>query len=130
MAVAFAVLAVFFVMGASRRHLDFDSVIRIPPDAPETDSQEEGALPSYGQFAMSRIDAWVLTHDIFASLNSGGITKKKAIEELDRLAKRAEDDDMYLFAANNSSYVQVGDNVSLAFLLHSAASNLVNGTKE
>ena len=130
MAVAFAVLAVLFAMYLSRRHLDFDSVVRIPPDAPEMEPEDDGALPSYNQFAMSRIDAWVLTHDIFESLNSGGITKKKAIEELDQLAKRAENDDMYLFAANNSSYVQVGDNVSLAFLLHSAASNLVNGTKE
>jgi serine/threonine protein kinase len=129
-ALAFAVVAVFSVTCLSGRNLDFDSVVRIPPDAPDAEPEDDGALPSYGQFAMARIDAWVLTHDIFASLKSGGITREKAAAELRRLARRVEEDDLYLFAANNSSYVQVGDSVPLAFLLHSAASNLVGGAKE
>ena len=133
-AVASALL-VFFIMRGGQESLsaavDFDSVVRIPPDAPIEESIEEDALPSRGQFEASRIDAWALTHDIFADLKSGKITREKAIDDLNQLAKRAKDDDMSLFdAAELSSYTQAGDLPPLAFLLYSAASNLMSGAKE
>jgi serine/threonine protein kinase len=126
---------VFFIMQGnmgqpSASSLDFDSMVRIPENAPDEEPDEDGGMPSRGQFEIARIDAWVLTHDIFADLKSGKIARDKAIDELRQLAKRADDDDLSLFDINNSAYTQVGESAPLAYLLHSAASNLVNGVQE
>ena len=122
---------VFLIMRGEQVPPDFDSVVRIPADAPSEDTFEEGVLPSRGQFEMSRIDAWALTHDMFADLKSGKITREKAIDDLRQMADRAKDDDMSVFGAPElSSYNQAGDLQSLAFLLYSAASNLMAGARK
>lgn len=122
--------AVFFSMGsekASQEVLpDFDSAVRIPDNAPENESGKEGELPTRSQFEMARIDAWVLTHDIFADLKTGKITREKASDDMHRLAKMAADDDLSLFSSLDL-YNQVGEGMPLAYLLNSAASNIVNG---
>ena len=115
---------------------DFDSVVRIPDDAPIEDPEEEGGMPSRGQFKMAQIDAWVLTHDIFADLKSGKITREKAIGVLRQLAKRVKEGGVGLFdaaesdAASSYSYTQTGDDVVLEFLLNSAVSNLLVGVEK
>ncbi len=127
---------VFFIMRSEQGRLlaplpDFDSIVRIPPNAPREDPEDDDGFPSRGQFEMARIDAWVLTHDTFADLKSGKITKEKAIDNLRRLAKMAKDDNMSIFDSESlSSYTQAGDNAPLAYLLYSAASNLVTGVEE
>ena len=110
---------------------DFDSVVRIPPNAPDEEPEDDGDMPSRSQFEMARIDAWVLTHGIFADLKSGKITREKAVDDLRLLAKKAEDADVTLFdVALPAIYTQVGDVAPLVFLLRSAASNLVIGAAE
>ena len=121
----------FFAIGGSRAiphavPIDFDSVFRIPDDAPAEESDHDDGLPTREQFAMARIDAWVLTHDIFADLKEGKITQEKAAEDLRHMAKLAADDDISLFSAFDL-YSPVGEGMPLAFLLNSAASNIVNG---
>ena len=122
--------AVFFSMGSEKVSQevlpDFDSAVRIPDNAPENESGEEGELPTRSQFEMARIDAWVLTHDIFADLKTGKITREKASDDLHRLAKMAADDDLSLFSSLDL-YNQLGEGMPLAYLLNSAASNIVNG---
>ncbi len=128
-AVASAVL-VFFATGGGKTGLwdaqqDFESVVRIPDEAPDDDSDSASDVPTRSQFALARIDAWVLTHDIFASLKAGKVSKEKAAEDLNRLAKMAADDDLALFNSLKLDYSQAGESIPLAYLLHSAASNLV-----
>jgi len=73
----------------------------------------------------------VLTHEIFADLKAGKITREKAVDDLLLLAKRADDDDISLFDADSLfSYTQAGESAPLAYLLHSAVSNLVNDVQK
>ena len=134
-----AAALVFFVMRSERMQPsdcqpkpqpDFDSVVRIPPNAPMEEPEDEDGMPSRGQFEMARIDAWVLTHGIFEDLKAGKITREKAIESLRRLAERAKDEDIALFYSEESSYTQTGEYAPLAFLLYSAISNLVIGAEK
>ena len=139
-AVAAAALVFFAMRGETQSPFelppDFDSVVRIPPDAPKEDPEEEGGMPSRGQFKMAQIDAWVLTHDIFADLKSGKITREKAIEMLRQLAKRVSEGDTSLFDAVGSdvdssySYMQTGDDAILEYLLNAAVSNLLTGVEK
>ncbi len=122
---------VFFIMKGnvvrpSSSPLDFDSVVRIPKNAPNEEPEEEGGLPTRGQFEMAQIDAWVLAHDIFADLKAGKITRAKARDELNRKAAKVLRDDIEY----PDSYMQTGENEPLAYLLRSAASNLVTGVEE
>lgn len=59
---------------------DFESTVFIPGDELDDESKYERA----------RIDAWVLTRDIFSDLKRGVITREGAIEELRDLATRVE----------------------------------------
>ena len=106
---------------------DFDSVVQIPPNAPDEEPVDENGMPSRNQLMLARIDAWVLTHDIFADLKSGKITREKAKSDLRRILRLARADDMALFepeVIRCESYTQVGESEPLAFLLQSAISNL------
>ena len=106
---------------------DFDAVVRIPPNAHEGDSDDEGGLPSRKQLSLARIDAWVLTHDLFADLKDGKITREKAVSELRRFRRMAADDDMRLFEPETircEMYSQQGESEPLVYLLQAAVSNL------
>lgn len=108
---------------------DFESTVRIPRDVPneESDTTDE---PTRNDYRQARVDAWVLTHDIFSDLKRGAITREDAIKEISDLAKQAAalgDDDLeelfpsprFEFYANN-----YGDAAPLARLLSGAVSNL------
>ena len=106
---------------------DFDSVICIPPNAPEQDPDDEDGMPSRSQFEAARIDAWALTHDIFSDLKAGKIARKKAVSDLRRLVRLAEEDEMALFetkVVGVDTYTQIGETRPLVYLLQSAISNL------
>ena len=122
---------VFFIMQRnvgqpSVTPLDFDSMVRIPQNAPREESEEGEGLPTRGQFELAQIDAWVLAHDIFADLKVGKITREKARDELNRKAAKVLENDIDF----PDSYIQTGENEPLAYLLRSAASNIVTGVEE
>ena len=125
-------LAVFLVLHtASPRpcssSLDFDSIVQIPPNAPEDGPEGEDGMPSRGQFALARVDAWVLTHNLFADLRAGKITREGAIAQLRRMVRMAQEDEFSLFDASMmgiDDYIQVGETRPLIGLLQTAISNL------
>ena len=118
---AFALACI--MMRPTEQPPDFDSVVRVPPDAPEEESMNEGTLPSRGQFELARIDAWALTHGLFADLRAGKVSREKVADEMSRMAKAAADGDMGLFD-HLDAYAQAGDGAALAYLLNSAVTNL------
>ena len=129
-AVASAAL-VFFIMQRnvgqpSASSLDFDAMVRIPPNAPREEPEDDDGLPTRGQFELAQIDAWVLAHDIFTDLKAGKITREKARDELNRKAGKVLENDIDF----PDSYIQMGENEPLAYLLRSAASNIVTGVEE
>ena len=64
---------------------DFESVVRIPRNVPSGENK---------QYELARIDAWVLTHDMFSDLKRGEISCDEAVQELSYLAKCAREDDL------------------------------------
>ena len=102
---------------------DFDSVVKIPPNAPEEEGDDDADMPTRGVFELSRIDAWVATHDLFVDLKAGKITPEKMMAELRRLEKLASEDDENLIP-ESLDYETLGEPPALAYLLNAAASNL------
>ena len=95
----------------------FEDVVFVPADAPE---DPEANRPSRRQFAAALPDAWVLMHEVFSDLRSGGITFEKAISELEQTAARAEQYDAMLFS-RYPMYFASNENAALAELLRTAA---------
>lgn len=134
-AVATAAMAAFFALGGgaigqAEPLPDFDSVFRIPPNAPEEDALDANDMPSRNQFALARIDAWVLTHGLFADMKAGRVSPGKLVGEFNRFLKMAENDDANLFGAGTircEPYSQIGETAPLVYLLQSAVSNLTAG---
>ncbi len=102
---------------------DFDSTVRIPRDVPlgDGDGTDE---PTRDDFKLARVDAWVLTHDIFSDLKKGEITREEAIKVIDELAKGAAKDEDLFSSARFEYYDSLGDAADLARLLSGAVSNL------
>ena len=130
-------LAVFLVLHTasprpSSSPFDFDSIVQIPPNAPEDGLEGEDGMPSRGQFALARVDAWVLTHNLFTNLRAGKITREGAIAQLRRMVRMAQEDEFSLFDASMmgiDDYIQVGETRPLICLLQTAISNLATGEK-
>ena len=84
-------------------------------------------MPSRSQFVLARIDAWVLTHDLFADLKAGKITREKAIGDLQRMVRTAQENELALFDARTVGvdfYTQMGETRPLVYFLQTAISNL------
>ena len=112
---------------------DFESTVRIPRDTPNDDDDDESDTtdePTRDEYKHARVDAWVLTHGIFADLKRGAITQEDAIKEISDLAKHAAalgDDDLEeLFPSPRFDFYDnnFGDAAPLARLLSGAVSNL------
>ena len=101
----------------------FEEVVFVPKDAPEEETDERA---SREQLMSALPDAWVLAHGLFDDLRTGRITRAKAVAELNRLAERAEQDDLNLFD-NLPSYTSSGENAALGELLRAAAKRLSEG---
>ena len=137
MAVTAASIVFFAMRGKDSKPIlpppDFDTAVSIPPNAPEEEPDDENGMPSRNQLTLARIDAWVLTHDLFADLKDGKITREKAVSELRRMVRLAKTDEFKLFESDMTrcdSYTQVGETTPLVYLLKSAISNLtVKATK-
>ena len=74
-------------------------------------------MPSREELAAARIDLLVITHDIFAGLNSGNVTVEKAIADLERLQERFSADTDNPFDRWPESYMQVGGDEATYWLL-------------
>ena len=111
---------------------DFDSTVRIPSDAPEASDDEL----TQNDYKLARVDAWVLTHDIFLKLKKGEMTREEAIKEINDLEKRvARGDNPFtsarlgfeydsFFDYDNSDADSADNETALARLLSVAVSNL------
>ena len=97
---------------------EFSTIFEIPAAAGE---EETEAMPSREQFQAALIDALVLTQDDFTALRSGEISRGKFITTLDRLSKRARNDDPDLFADFPDAFTDSGESAALAILLRNAA---------
>ena len=102
---------------------DFESTVRIPRDA-SSDDGDGGDGSTREDFKLARVDAWVLTHDIFTDLKKGAITREEAIKVIDELAKGAANDEDLFSAERFEYYDSLGDAADLARLLSGAVSNL------
>ena len=103
------------VKGKSRGDSDFFSFI--------WSFGRKGRFASGGRW---RSSVSVLAHDIFADLKAGKITREKARDELNLKAGKVLENDIDF----PDSYIQTGENEPLAYLLRSAASNIVTGVEE
>ena len=108
---------------------DFDSTVRIPRDVPSGDGDGNDES-TRDDFKLARIDAWVLTHDIFTDLKKGEITRAEAIKEIEELAKAAAKDEDLFSAARFEYYDSLGDAADLARLLSGAVSNLQESARQ
>ena len=82
-------------------------------------------MPSRDDFASARVDAWVLTEEVFERLRLGRLTVKEAADSLVRTAGEVASGD-----GKFPEYYQgdeLGDADTLAWLLNSAATNLLRG---
>ena len=100
----------------------FDSVFKVPDDAPEDPDDD---VPSRDEYRLAMFDALVLTHDIFEELRAGVITKEKVKAELKSLSARAKDEDSNLFSGKLEGFSSSGyDNQALAILLQNASEKI------
>ena len=99
---------------------DFDELFKIPAEA-RSDSQEDEngnlIVPSRGDLAAARIDLLVITHDIFAGLNTGNVTVEKALADLERLLDRFSPDADNPFDRWPDGYMQVGNDEATHWFL-------------
>ena len=107
---------------------DFDDVFRIPGDAAATNRYVKGVLvmPSRQKFEAAKVDALVLTHDIFYRLKTGNISLESAIVEFEKMQECfSEDSEDELAPFNKLSfddaeYTPVGDTRALNLLFGAA----------
>ncbi len=100
----------------------FDSVFKVPDDAPEDPDDD---VPSRDEYRSAMFDALVLTHDIFEELRAGVITKEKVKAELKSLSARAKDEDANLFSGKLEGFSSsCADNQALAILLQNASDRI------
>ena len=106
--------------GVFKSPYNFDELFRIPASV-KADAQEDAKgnvlVPSREDLAAAQIDLMVITHDMFAGLNSGNITIEKAIADLGRLQERFEPDADIPFDNWPEGYMQVGTDEATCWLL-------------
>lgn len=103
--------------------VDFDEFFRIPPEARAdecTDDEGRVIMPSREDLANTRIDALVLTHEIFSSLSSGKMSFERAIEELERLQNGFAPDTENPFDKWPGGFMQVGTDETMYWMLERA----------
>lgn len=99
----------------------FEDLFEIPEEAGD---EETDTMPSIEQFRGAMLDALIITHDIFADLKSGVITKSKARIELNRLRVMARRDETALFAGLPDSYTPSDEIQALLILITNATKKL------
>ena len=107
---------------------DFDDVFRIPGEAAATNRYVNGVLemPSRQKFEAAKVDALVLTHDIFYGLKTGNISLESAIGEFEKMQEcftEDSEDELAPFnklSFDDAEYTPVGDTRALNLLFGAA----------
>ncbi|MCQ2392802.1 MAG: serine/threonine protein kinase [Kiritimatiellae bacterium] len=118
--------------GASGLMVDFDELFNIPAEArSEEKTNDEGRLimPSREDIVNTRIDALILTHLTFATLQAGKISLERAIADLEALREGFSPDAEAPFDKWPENYVQVGTDETMYWMLGKALDKL-NGMAE
>ena len=105
----------------------FNGLFRIPAEAKEDDTVDADGnvvIPSAEDLSAARIDALVLTHDLFSRLNAGEMTLEAAIDELTKLRDGFSDDADEVFDDWPEGYMQNGTDEALYWLLNEAVEKL------
>ena len=110
---------------------EFDELFATPAEA-KTDDVEDAngnlVMPSRLQFEIAKVDALVLTQQIFSDLRSGKIAAESAIRRLETLRDGLnENSDVSVFdklAIGGGEYSQLGDDEPLRMLLDRAIQKL------
>ena len=139
LAVAFAILLVKYdvdrklwraesrLSGIYQSPYDFDEIFKIPSGA-KSETQEDAngrlVMPSREELSAARIDLMVITHDVFAGLNSGNITVEKATADLERLQDRFSENAESPFDHWPEGYLQVGNDETTHWFLERAVERL------
>jgi len=110
---------------------EFDRLFRVPVEAKAdeiNDSHGNVIMPSRSQFEAARLDALVLTYDIFDALRLGQITLEGTVRKLDEMRESlSETRDVSVFdrlSIGNGQYMQIGENDALRILLLNASHKL------
>ena len=109
------------VIGEAERRLalpDFMSAFEMPAEAGE---EETETMPSRDQFESAKVDAFVLTHDMFTSLKKGDVSVEKVRDEIKGLAGCVDEGDVSIFP---DWYTPSGENDALTNLLERAAGKI------
>ena len=100
----------------------FEELCPIPSNVRWSDDDD---APSRIDYELAQVDAWVITHGLLADVTQGKMTRAKAVEAINRLAKLAGDDDEEeAVFAGHPEYTAVGDTELLAKMLRTMAANL------
>ena len=113
--------SIYAALEAQRAIPAFDDIFEIPEEAGE---EETDSMPSIEQFRGAMVDALVITHDLFADLQSGVINTAKARIELNRLRLMARRDEASLFAGLPDTYSPSDETQALMILLSNAAKKM------
>ena len=110
---------------------EFDDLFSTPAEAKSEEVEDEKGnivMPSRLQFEVAKVDALVLTHQIFSDLRTGKIAAESAISRLETLRKSLNDtSDSSIFekmAVAGGEYDQLGDNEPLRILFDRAIQRL------
>ena len=99
---------------------DFEEVFRLPADM-KADAQEDArgnlVMPARDDLAAAKIDIMVITADLFYSLRTGRITIESAIDELERIHERFDENSDNPFDSWPGTYTQAGDDIVIHWLL-------------
>lgn len=116
---------------------EFDELFRIPPEArADAVEDDEGnvVMPSRRQLEAARVDALVLTHQTLSEARSGRISLEAAVQRLEGMLGQLDEDSSIspfdTLAVGDGSYMQVGDDESLRWLLNQAVERLKNVSEQ
>ena len=118
-----AVAVALHVSRPAETVLMFEDIVKIPESAPEKSTDKEDEI-TRAQFEAAMPDAWVLVHDVLDDLRMRRITWEKAVSEIEKKAKLAQDGDISLFEGLRYGYSSNGDEEVLAVLLEEAVERM------
>lgn len=110
-----------------RSPYDFNELFRLPAEATADEQVDAGGdliMPSREDLAAARIDALVMTHDVFSLLRAGEITADVVLERLEALRDKCSEDAEEPFDDWPEGYMQCGNDESLYWLLTEAVEKL------
>lgn len=105
----------------------FDELFRIPSEVGDDEKTDESGnvlYPSRDNLDAARVDALVITHDLFSRMESGDITPGRLCERLESLQESFSENSDRPFNDWPAGYLQTGSDEDLAWLLSRAVEKL------